>query len=121
MPEQAVLWHDSISDAIGAAVAACGGAKRVSGLLWPAMKPEAAYTRLKHALNDERAEKLSPDELMLISKVARDVGDYSIGAFYAREIGCEFKPLTPAESKKRAKKARVSALLAELARLADDE
>ena len=121
MPEQTSLWHDSISDAIGAAIAASGGAKRVSGLLWPAMRPEAAYTRLKHALNDERAEKLSPDEMLLVSKFARDAGDYSIGAFYAREIGCEFKPLSPAESKKRAKKARVSALLAELARLSDDE
>lgn len=121
MPEQVALFHDSISDALGAAIGAAGGWKVVAGKLWPAMKPEAAYTRLKHSLNEDRAEKLSPEEAMLVARLGRDAGCHAVMEFQARELGYELRPLTPAESKKRAKKARVSALLAELARLAEDE
>lgn len=124
MASQVPLWHDCIEDAIGTAIQALGGAKKVAEMLWPVLarsKPETAYTRLKHALNADKAEKLSPDEVLTIARAAADVGDWSIPQYIARELGCEFTALPRAEAKKRARKARISSLLAEVAKLAQEE
>lgn len=124
MPEQAVLWHDCIEDAIGTAVRVLGGPKKVAMFLWPAVaaaNPETAYTRLMHCLNPEKKEKLSPSELLLIARKAREAGDNSIMEFLARDLGYELKPLSPAEVKKAAKRAKKLALLDELKRLEEDE
>lgn len=115
------LWHDTIFDALGAAVQAAGGAKRIAGKLWPALDSASATARLRGCLNPEHAQKLCPAELLMLARLARDAGDNSVMEFLARDLGYEIKPLAPAEAKKRAKKARVSALLAELARLSEDE
>lgn len=124
MGEQVPLWHDSIEDAIGTAVQALGGAKQVAAILWPALaqaKPETAYTRLKHSLNPEKAEKLSPDEVLLIAREAAAIGMHCVMEYFAREAGYELKALAPADAKKRARRARKLALLEELKRLEDDE
>lgn len=118
---QAELWHDTIFDALGAAVQAAGGAKKVAGKLWPALDSTSATARLRACLNPEHAQKLCPAEFLMLAKLARDVGDNSIMEFLARELGYEVKALAPAEAKKRVKKARVASLLAELARLSEDE
>lgn len=121
MPEQVALFHDCFCDAIGSAVQAIGGAKRASALLWPAMKPETAYTRLRHCLGEEFPEKLSPDEVLLLARHARTAGDHSVMQYLALELGYEVRPYDPDEAKARAKKARKAALLAELSRLMEDE
>ncbi len=121
MNGQTVLFHDSIFDAIGCAVQAIGGAKRAAALLWPSMKPETAYTRLRHCLTEEFPEKLAPDEVMLLMRRARDAGDHSIIQYLGLELGYEVRPFDPNEAKARAKKARKTALLAELSRLMEDD
>lgn len=118
---QVELWHDTIFDALGAAVQAAGGAKKVAGKLWPALDSTSATARLRGCLNPEHAQKLCPEEFVMLVRLAREVGDSSVMEFMARELGYELKALAPAEAKKRAKKARVASLLAELARLSDDE
>lgn len=123
MAEQVPLWHDSIEDAIGTAVQALGGAKVVAAHLWPVLarsKPETAYTRLRHSLNPEKPEKLSPDELVTVARLAVEIGEHSIGKYLARELGYELKTLPPGDAKKRAKRARRLALLEELQRLEDE-
>lgn len=118
---QQELWHDTVFDALGAAVQAAGGAKRVAGRLWPALDSTSATARLRGCLNPEHAQKLCPTEFLLVGKLAREAGDNSVMEFLAKEWGYEVKALSPEEAKKTVKRARVSALLAELARLSEDE
>jgi len=119
--QQSQLWHDSVYDALGAAVEAAGGRKKVAAKLWPALDSDSATARLRGGLNPEHAQKLDPAELLMIGRLARDGGDDSLMQFFAREWGYEVEPLSAPEAKKRAKKQRVSALLAELSRHLDDE
>jgi hypothetical protein len=124
MNDQVPLWHDSIEDAIGTAVQSLGGAKKVAELLWPVLarnKPQTAYTRLRHCLNPDKAEKLDPDELLDIARAAALIGEHSIMKYLARELGYSLTPLKPNEIEKRARRERVSALLEELKRLQVDE
>lgn len=123
MGEQVPLWHESIEDAIGTAIQALGGAKKVAELLWPVLarnKPQTAYTRLKHCLNDDKAEKLDPDEVLTIARAAAQVGEHSIMKFMAREAGYEITPLPPSEAEKRAKRAAIAWHLDEAKRLSTE-
>jgi hypothetical protein len=119
--EQTALWYENFFDAIGAAVQAAGGTKRVAGKLWPTLDQTTAAARLRGCLNVDHAQKLDPDELLAISRLAREAGDNSIMEFQARELGYELKPLAPEEAKKRVKRVRRLALLEELKRLEDEE
>lgn len=121
--EQSALWDDTIFDALGSAVKAAGGAKRVAGKLWPTLDQTTASSRLRGCLNPEHAQKLCPAELLALGALAKEAGDTSIMDFFAREWGFDVKPLTPADAKKRARLAREIALLDELKRLRleDDE
>lgn len=87
MPEQTVLWYDSIQDAIGAVVQSLGGKKKVAPKLWPHVKPETAYTRLAHCLSDEFPEKLSPEELLFLITEGRQAGCHAILMYLSQEGG----------------------------------
>jgi len=118
--QQGELWHDNILDAIGAAVQAAGGFKVVAGRVWPTLDPSTATTRLRASLNPDHAQKLCPEELLLVARLAKDAADSSIMNFLARELGYQVEPLSPAETKKRAVRVRRLALLDELKRLETD-
>lgn len=123
MAEQVPLWYESIEDAIGTAIMALGGAKKVSELLWPVLarnKPQTAYTRLKHSLNDDKPEKLDPDEVLTIARAAAAIGEHSIMLYMARELGYEITPLAPSEAEKRAKRAQIAWHLDEAKRLSGE-
>jgi hypothetical protein len=115
------LWHDTIFDALGAAVQAAGGAKKVAAKLWPALDSTSANARLRAGLNPEHAQKLCLLEVLMILRLAIDAGDASVMEYLARELGCEIRVLSPIEAKKRAKRVRRLALLDELKRLEDEE
>lgn len=119
--EQSNLWHDTIYDALGATIIAAGGAKKVAARLWPAIDTSSATSRLRGCLSPEHAQKLCPEELILIGRLGREAGDDSLMNYLARELGYEVKPLTPVDAKRKAKKARTAALLSELAKLMSDE
>lgn len=89
MSDQTELFHESIYDAIGSAIQTLGGAKKAAGILWPALKSETGYTRLKHCLSDDFPEKLSPSEIVLLAARAKEKGDHSIIRFLAAELGYE--------------------------------
>lgn len=119
--QQNALWFDVILDAVGGSVHVAGGVKRVAGKLWPTLSQSSAEARLRCCLNPDHAQKLDLNEFLAIAKLGRDCGDTGLCEFLARELGCEFKPLTTTESKKRAKRVRRLALLDELKRLEDEE
>lgn len=113
---QSDLWHDTILDAIGAAVQASGGIKRVSAQLWPTLGDTAAQ-RLRCCLNADHAQKLCPLELDTIVRLAAAVGDYSIPKFVALAAHGQFEALSADEAKKRERKARIAYHMGEAQRL----
>ena len=71
--KQKPLFHESISEAIGADIAAIGGFKKVAGLLWPALASDTGAAKLRACLNADQPHKLSPDEVMLIKQLGHEV------------------------------------------------
>lgn len=69
MNKQTPLWYDTDAEAINAAITSSGKTfKQVAVALWPAMKMDSAYARLKNCLNESKDEKLSFSEVILICK-----------------------------------------------------
>lgn len=68
------MLPESLNDALIEAVKACGGSKVVGVALWPAKGVEAAQRALLACLNPERNEKLGPDEVLHLFRLAREKG-----------------------------------------------
>lgn len=94
---QGALFHETMADALGSAVLAIGGPKKAAHAIWPADPLVRSETRLRACLNAERAEKLSPDEVIRLAKLARAAGDHSVMQFLAGELGYEITPIEPEE------------------------
>jgi hypothetical protein len=84
---QPTLFCESITDALREVVRACGGPKVVGCKLWPEKTPDAAARTLSDCLNDARAEKLSPDQVLLLARMGRERGCHAVVAFFASECG----------------------------------
>ena len=98
--QQSALFHESINDALDACVKACGGAKKVAGKLWPEKTADAAHRLLLQCLNEDRSEKLGPDQVMFILKMARDIGFHDGMNFIARDAGyADPDPMDPEDEK----------------------
>lgn len=91
---QATMFHDSIFDALGCAVQAAGGFKRVAHALWPTLLSEIGTTRLRSCLNPEHSQKLDLAEVLAIARMARDLGDHSVMQFLGQALGYEVAPVT---------------------------
>lgn len=75
---------ESLNDALIECVKACGGSKTVGVALWPAKGVEAAQRQLLACLNPERNEKLGPDEVLHLLRLARERGCHA-GMHYLAE------------------------------------
>lgn len=97
--EQQPLFVESPAEALREAVRAAGGIKAVAALLWPEVRPpEAGHRRLLDCLNDERREKLSFEQVLLILRTAREAGCHVAMAYISRECGyAEPQPIEPAD------------------------
>lgn len=93
--EQQVLWHDSFTDAIGAAIDAAGGIKRVATTLWPGVDPTNAAARLRACLNDDQPHKLDAQEIVHIARLARAAGNHSVMFYLGSELGYMIKAIEP--------------------------
>lgn len=82
-----ILMYDDELDAAKAAVQRLGGAKKVGEMLYPDKQPEAAARYLLDALNPSRAERLSPSQLLLLMRKAREIGFHGLAAYFMREAG----------------------------------
>lgn len=86
-PAQEVsVQFESFNDALIECVRACGGSKSVGVNLWPAMGVEAAQRKLLACLNPDRNEKLSPEELMHVLRLARDRGCHVGFGYMAHDL-----------------------------------
>lgn len=86
-------WTDALIDCVKAA----GGSAIVGRKVFPEKSPESAQRALLDCLNDERPAKLSPDQVRLILKLARDKGYHGGIAYLLADLG--YAPTTPIEPK----------------------
>lgn len=86
---------DSLNDALIEAVKAAGGSGIVGAKLWPEKSMQAAQRALLDCLNEDRPAKLSPEQVMLICKLAKDRGHHGAIAFILSALG--YAPTTPIE------------------------
>lgn len=90
------LFHEDINAAIGHAIAALGGPKRVGAELWPTMTVDAAGRRVADCLNPDRTQQFHPSDLLWILKASRTAGVHSAMAFICREAGyADPQPVEP--------------------------
>ena len=71
---QSTMMVESLTDALVECVKAAGGSKVVGAKLWPEKMVDAAQRHLLNCLSDGRAEHLTPDQMWLVFKLAREAG-----------------------------------------------
>lgn len=92
--------YETLNDALIDCVRAAGGSKHVGPKLWPEKTPECAQRMLLDALNEDRPAKLSPDQLLLVLRMAREKGHHGGIAYILTDLG--YAPTTPIEPKDEA-------------------
>lgn len=78
---------ESLNDALIACIKAAGGSKQVGPLLWPEKAPDSAQRALLDCLNEDRPAKLSPEQVLLILRLARAKGYHDGMNFIAADLG----------------------------------
>lgn len=87
---------DTINTVLIEAVKALGGSKVVAHKLWPEKAVDAAQRHLLACLNEDKPERLTPDHLMLVLRMARDKGHHSAFAHMCSLLGySEPQPINP--------------------------
>lgn len=66
--------YETLNEALIACVMAAGGSKVVGPILWPEKTQDPAQRLLLDCLNEDRPAKLSPEQVLLILKLAREKG-----------------------------------------------
>lgn len=90
------MLAESFNDALIECCKAAGGSKVVGVALWPARGVDAAQRHLLACLNPDRAEKLGPDEVVHVMRLARDKGCHAGIEFLAAELSyTQPKPVEP--------------------------
>ena len=96
----ASLFHESLADALRECISVCGGLKSVGKLLWPEKDADIAGRLLADCLNDTKREKLSPEQVLLILRVAREKGCHAGMTFIARDLGySDPQPIEPEDER----------------------
>lgn len=81
-------------------VKAAGGSKVVGSQLWPEKPVADAQKLLLACLNDDRPEKLSPDQAYFIEKLAKKAGSHIAIEFRARDMSYSIPtPIEPDDQK----------------------
>jgi hypothetical protein len=89
-------FYEDVNEALREAVRHLGGHKKVGPLLWPELLAEQAGNRLRDCLNPDRREKLSPEQVLLILRLACQGGFHGAMAYFAFNAGYEPpRPVVP--------------------------
>lgn len=91
------MKYESLNEALIDCVRAAGGSKQVGPFLWPEKPPESAQRALLDALNEERPAKLSPEQVLLVLRLARAKGHHHGVAFILEDLG--YGPTSPVDPK----------------------
>lgn len=113
------LFHETLSDALRECVSACGGMKAVGSRLWPEKDPEHAGRLMSDCLNDAKREKISPDQMLLLLRMARERGCHAGLTFIARALGyADPTPIEPEDERAKLQREYIEAAR-HMARLAE--
>jgi hypothetical protein len=109
--KQQSFFHEDIYEALSTDISAAGGPKVVGHKLRPTMKPDGAGEWLKTCLNRNRAEKLSPEDVMLIKRLAREVGSFAALTFEMSELNMTMPtPVEPEDERARLQREFIQAV-----------
>lgn len=86
---------ESLNQALIDCVKAAGGSAIVGKKVFPEKSPESAQRALLDCLSDDRPAKLSPDQVRLVLRLARDKGYHGGIAYLLSDLG--YAPTTPIE------------------------
>lgn len=81
------LMHETLNDALVHVVSGLGGYKKVGPVLRPELPVDQAAGWLRDCLNTQRREKLDPEQMVLLLKLARQAGIHAGMGFIAGECG----------------------------------
>lgn len=81
------LIFDSIIDALGEIVRACGGPKAVGAKMRPELPIEQAAGWVRDCLNPTRREHFSPDQVLMLLRLGREADCHAAMHFLAGEAG----------------------------------
>lgn len=98
---QNALFHDTLFDAIGADISAAGGFKVVAGKLWPAESPATAAAKLRNSINPEQPQKLCPEEVLQIKRLAQEAGSSATVQYEAQQLGFVVTWISPEDELQR--------------------
>jgi hypothetical protein len=91
---------EGLNQALIECVKAAGGSANVGRKLFPEKTPESAQRALLDCLNEDRPAKLSPEQVLLILRLARAKGFHDGIGFILSDLG--YAPTTPIEPKDEA-------------------
>jgi len=92
---------DDLTEALRATVMRLGGAKRIGQLLWPEKEIHRAAIDLDNALNRDRAEKLSLEQVDLIIAEGRKAGCHAVMQYLGSRHSYEVRPIEPEDERAR--------------------
>ena len=81
------LIHETIADAALEVIHAAGGFKIVGQRLFPELAPDHAGNKLRACLDDERREKFSPQQIVLLLRIGREYGCHALINHISSESG----------------------------------
>jgi hypothetical protein len=91
---------EGLNQALIECVKAAGGSANVGRKLFPEKSPESAQRALLDCLNEDRPAKLSPEQVLLILRLARAKGFHDGIGFILADLG--YAPTTPIEPRDEA-------------------
>lgn len=104
------LFFEDINEALREAVNILGGAKRVGPLFWPEKTVEQAHSLLLACLNAERKERLTPEQVLLLLKWAREKGFHGAMHFICAEAGYRAEPVDPEDERAKLQREFIAAV-----------
>jgi hypothetical protein len=114
-----MVGPESLNDALIECVKACGGSKKVGHTLWPGKAVDAAQRHLLACLNEDKPERLCPDDLLHLLRLARGVGCHAGVEYIAAALGyAPPQPIEPEDERAQLQRQFVQGV-GELAKLAD--
>ena len=112
---------DTLNDTLIECVKAAGGSKAVGARLWPEKALEAAQRHLLACLNEGKPERLTPEQVLLVARLAREHGCHAYMEFCARSLSYAapqpVRPVDEADELRRQVLEMGRAMQAALARL----
>lgn len=108
--DQQALFHEDINDALRAVIKAIGGTKEVASRLWPEKTMADAHSYLNDCLNTARPAKLSPEQVLLLLKWAREKGFHGAMHFICAEAGYRAEPVDPEDERAKLQRDFITAV-----------